>query len=829
MVNHAYTENQISPKYWWTERHGKNLKVHSVDNIPPRFYVPDGMGKARSNFTDFRGRPLDMYTTRFPRDTYDARRRFTGAGHLTYEADRLYPEVCAEKIGFKPDDFLGEPRRTAFLDIEIEETINVMMKDIIFKPYAPILMMTVIDSMEGDKTVFRIGDDGNGEDSIGDTVFYDSAFESEQEMLNRFFNFCRYRGFDQYATWYGSGGMDKLGPGKWRKTSGFDIPYILARSNEIRVNPSRWSPCNVVKLSYDPKDQYHRSQIKLASLIDMMYFAKSSRKLKDKKRGPPDFKLDTIGRMFLGKGKVNKPTSFSKQYATDRRKAMLYNIRDVEILEELEEKYKFIEDQREMQRFGIINLEDTIYATKVIDRFCIRKAHQQNVALPTKIYEFSGDGDKISQKKKTGGAVLNISAGISHNVATIDFKGLYPAIVRALNIGMETKDSNGDIRAANGVRFASKPRSLIAQLYDDLEGLKKSNKKKMNQFTAGTRNHYNYYNRYMRAKEVVNSTAGGLGSRSFRFFDEENFNAITVSGAHFIGKMEKIARSHKYSVLAGDTDSILFCAPFDKVQEVVDEVNGEINDTIKSWGGVSKVEVDFERYSKKVITINRKDSYIGAKKKRAEWVTWEDDQDVDYIRVTGFEVVKSDTSPWMADKQEKFLEISLKEGKEESEKKISEWLKELKDTPLEELCDWCPVRNMNIDESDIKIQKGDRENVKAVKNSIALGLRIEPMETPHKVKSVDGHMYAFTDESQLDEWNIEADMDYYVKRFKGRINEVLIVTGGVWPSGRIKTLASWGSSKAPVYSDGERVMSENRKQKRGGDKKCQSSRRLGRL
>ena len=153
-----------------------------------------------------------------------------------------------------------------------------------------------------------------------------------------------------------------------------------------------------------------------------------------------------------------------------------------------------------------------------------------------------------------GGTVLDPAAGLFPNVLVLDFRSLYPSIMRTFNVdpmaherararSLAGSERSDDIVAPNGARFGREPGimpELIARYATEREAA----------IAAG-----DPYAAYV-LKILQNSFYGVLGAEGCRYARTELAGAITSFGRKFLVAAHDFFESRGLRVLYGDTDSV---------------------------------------------------------------------------------------------------------------------------------------------------------------------------------------------------------------------------------------------------------------------------------
>jgi DNA polymerase-2 len=238
-----------------------------------------------------------------------------------------------------------------------------------------------------------------------------------------------------------------------------------------------------------------------------------------------------------------------------------------------------------------------------------------------------------------GGTVFDSRAGIFPHVAVLDFKSLYPSIIRTFGIDPHAFTGIGDmeegeLQAPNGARF----RRGDGILPDVIERLwhRRDRAKREGDDQVSTA-----------VKLLMNSFYGVLGTNSCRFAEAAVANAITSFGGEILRRTKEVVESMGYEVLYGDTDSVfvLTRAPDFAASKVVgEEIRVEVNRHLTVWalanhGVESKLELELERIYHRLFLPQVRGGSEGSKKRYAGLVETGGEPE---LRVVGLEAVRSD-------------------------------------------------------------------------------------------------------------------------------------------------------------------------------------------
>jgi DNA polymerase elongation subunit (family B) len=215
----------------------------------------------------------------------------------------------------------------------------------------------------------------------------------------------------------------------------FDIPYMYHRiCNVLNENEAaRLSPIQKINFS-----EYNKEQpIELGGInhLDYMLLFK-----KFVTKQEPSYKLNDIGEKYVKLGKVDYEGSLDRLFKEDINKFIEYNIRDVEIIIELEKKLKFIDLTVTICHLCHVPYEQIYMSTVLNDGAILTYLKRKGIASPNKPTTIN-PLLKIRDEEKdsyAGGYLKDPVPGLYEWVIDLDFTSLYPSIIRSLNIGIET-------------------------------------------------------------------------------------------------------------------------------------------------------------------------------------------------------------------------------------------------------------------------------------------------------------------------------------------------------------------------------------------------------
>ena len=347
------------------------------------------------------------------------------------------------------------------------------------------------------------------------------------------------------------------------------------------------------------------------------------------------YRLDHIAFVELGERKLDysEQGSLHLLYKNDYQKFIEYNIKDVELVEQLEGKMKLLEMVVSLAYLSKVNYGNTFGQVRMWDTLIYNNLLRKNIVIPPKTH--------ASKSSNFEGAFVKEPQIGSHNwVVNFDLNSLYPHLIMQYNISPETlitdelppelqkvKDSRPgvdglldetlDLQALEKYKVTYTPNNefyktdkqgflpeMMQQIYDNrvkyknlmIEAKKKLEKEKDRKEKRKLSNLISkYHNMQLNLKITLNSAFGAMGNQHFRYFDQRIAEAITTSGQLSIKWIEKEINRYLNSILkpeeekdyvvAVDTDSVYIC-----MDDLVKQVYGDnIEDKTKVINFLDKV------------------------------------------------------------------------------------------------------------------------------------------------------------------------------------------------------------------------------------------------
>ena len=425
----------------------------------------------------------------------------------------------------------------------------------------------------------------------------------------------------------------------------FDMDYIIRRLTYLRVDISFLSPI------FNVTNTEKRRHIHCLHIVDY-------EELYRKVHGEAVWNtLDYVSMTTLGYGKIPMP-SIMNAFFTDKKSLLEYNLRDVELIRDLEEKLGFIDNYLLFiwSQTGL-DLEDCFMANRIGDICHIRYLKGKYILRSESNARF---------EKYDGGLVVADKAGLHFNVGVFDWNELYPSIMEIFHISMDSIDKFGDI-VLDGkiteycfhVAFTSKIPGWTNEIIKPFRIQRKEYKKQASVETSAIKKAL--LKVMSQALKVISNAQYGLYGQktetfTSRFYDPHIAGAITFVGRMVTIKVKEIVDSIGYTLVYRDTDSCFILLKKNTPEEIEylrTTIEAGVNEFIhEKFHVTGNLKLDLEYIASKLLILTKK-RYIGIKQ-NGEMV------------IKGLNIVRKDQSVITVEEQKIVSKMRL-EGKSSKE------------------------------------------------------------------------------------------------------------------------------------------------------------------
>lgn len=326
-----------------------------------------------------------------------------------------------------------------------------------------------------------------------------------------------------------------------------------------------------------------------------------------------------------------------------------YNDQDVRLMQLLEEKTGFVELHMSIARLcRVLPERRSQFPSTLIDGRMLGLGEEHGYRFPTRpAYEKDRESSTAM-----GAYVPEAKRGVFDSIAVVDYARMYPSIIRAFNLSLDTLDPEGDVRVprttdkgavdADGAlvaRFSSEKEGIVPMALRAIIDERKRYSALKSSCEVGSPEWHDAGRLSTACKVLANSFYGVLLSRSSRYYRAEIGESVTSVGRLLLSRTIKEVERRGHFVAFGDTDSVAFGATDDQAVAVRDAVNKEIVPAILDEYGARQGEVRLE-YEKRFAVV-----LVTASKKYAGRFAVYDGKPVagDKIDIRGLEIVRSDS------------------------------------------------------------------------------------------------------------------------------------------------------------------------------------------
>jgi len=315
------------------------------------------------------------------------------------------------------------------------------------------------------------------------------------------------------------------------------------------------------------------------------------------------YKLDNIAHVVLGENKIDYSEygTLHTLYKENYQLFIDYNVKDVDIVDRLEDKTGLITLAMTIAYKALVNMVDAFGSVGMWDALLYNDLKKRNIVVPPKEYH--------TKERQIEGAHVKVPQNGMHNwIVSFDLNSLYPHIIMQYNMSPETivndrcygvtvdgllNETKYDIpnnytMSATGQYFDKSKRGILPEIIDGLYAERSAVKKEMLKTEQEVQDKGSTYelekkiitlnNQQMATKILMNSLYGALSNQYFRYYDMRIAESITVSGQLTIRwaentineYMRKLLKTEEDYVVAIDTDS-LYIRTKDLVEKAVGE------------------------------------------------------------------------------------------------------------------------------------------------------------------------------------------------------------------------------------------------------------------
>jgi len=436
----------------------------------------------------------------------------------------------------------------------------------------------------------------------------------------------------------------------------FDIPYILERMDKNSVKPA-FGRCSSKRVMARKLGMRYRVSIPGRVIVDSFEIVKKDFSLQR-------YGLDFVSEKLLGMKKDGVKHSEIKNLwlGNDEEYKRLVNYcrKDAILALELVAKLQLLDKYVALSKTAGTLLQDTLEGgeTTRIENLLLREFNNEGYVFPCRpLPKDVMKRDVLKKKGFSGGYVIEPEKNLHSNVVVLDFKSMYPSIIRSFNICPTTRDDKGSIKSPSGACFLDKDKrqGIIPRILEDLMNERQRVKRRIKKATDPEKK------RILNAKQwalkiLANAFYGYLGYSKARVFNVDVANSITSYGRNIIKSTAKdIGDKFGYRVVYGDTDSVFVVIDEEDKDKLANEATKVASAITKELPGI--MELEFEKMFKRFLPLTKK-RYVAWKFTQEEKdgkAVWEEG-----IEMKGIETVRRDWCNLVSDTITEVINIVLK-------------------------------------------------------------------------------------------------------------------------------------------------------------------------
>ena len=357
----------------------------------------------------------------------------------------------------------------------------------------------------------------------------------------------------------------------------------------------------------------------------------------------PSFSLENVAQTLLGEGKAidtpyQRMDEINRMFAEDKPALARYNLKDCELVTRIFAHTRLIDFLLERAATTGLPTDRSGGSVAAFTHLYLPAMHRMGFVAPNL-------GEKMPQASP-GGFVMDSRPGLYESVLVLDYKSLYPSIIRTFLIdpvglieGLREPDDEHSVEGFRGARFSRTRHCLpaiVERVWQGREAAKREGNAPLSQAL----------------KIIMNAFYGVLGSSGCRFFDTRLASSITLRGHAIMRRTRELIEAEGYQVIYGDTDSTFVWLGHEHAEEDAARIGRALVARVNQWwrehlrtemGLESALELQYESHYRRFLRPTVRGAAVGSKKRYAGLVRRADGSEEMVFK--GLETVRTDWSP----------------------------------------------------------------------------------------------------------------------------------------------------------------------------------------
>ena len=355
--------------------------------------------------------------------------------------------------------------------------------------------------------------------------------------------------------------------------------------------------------------------------------------------------LESVSQKLLGEGKQihnvhDRMAEINHMFRHDKPSLAKYNLQDCVLVNKIFRHTHLLDFAIERSRLTGVELDRVGGSVASFTNLYLPQIHRAGYVAPNLHPE--------NWIASPGGYVMDSIPNLYDSVLVLDFKSLYPSIIRSFLIdpmglieGLRLEIGNQPDQAVPGFRGGQfhREKHFLPKMIEDLWAARDVAKKNQEQAFSQA------------IKIIMNSFYGVLGSSGCRFFDTRLASSITMRGHEIMKQTKKLIEAKGYQVIYGDTDSTFVSLNGAYTQQQADETGQTLVRYINEWWTkhlqteydlTSILELEYETHYRKFLMPTIRGAETGSKKRYAGLIG---EGEQERIVFKGLESARTDWTP----------------------------------------------------------------------------------------------------------------------------------------------------------------------------------------
>ena len=352
------------------------------------------------------------------------------------------------------------------------------------------------------------------------------------------------------------------------------------------------------------------------------------------------YSLEFVANAVLQRGKLieetdeDKVAEITRLYHEDPHALAAYNLEDCRLVLDIFKAtglLRFLEERAQLTGLAMDRQGGSVAAFDYLYLPRLHRAGYVGGDLPT----------NPPSNPSPGGYVMDSEPGLHDNVLVLDFKSLYPSIIRTFHVDPLALAEPGDDGIPGFYDGAfSRTRHILPELIETLWAARDEAKRQKNKAHSQA------------IKIIMNSFYGVLGTPGCRFFDPRLSGSITRRGHEIITRSRDVIQAEGFKVIYGDTDSLFVLVGPAHTEDTATAEGDRLASLLNAWWRKtledeyqleSKLEIEFETLYLRFLMPRMRSSDKGTKKRYAGLLRAGDGGAE--VVFKGMEFVRSDATP----------------------------------------------------------------------------------------------------------------------------------------------------------------------------------------